>query len=153
MPSHAETTAKSAHTFSKGDNFSNPPVGSCERQTFILAHKKQYAGADGSPEPSDSVVKSQPDGSGDPSSHESLLTRLSHRLSAAASDPGMSTALRSFWLLDVLSSTPAGPLVARHVFMPVCARLATKPCEKGGLIKCQRTSGGFLTIKPKISKF
>ena len=36
----------------------------------------------------------------------------------------MSTALRSLGLLDVLSSTPAGPSVAR---------LATKPCEKGGL--------------------
>jgi hypothetical protein len=41
--------------------------------------------------------------------------------STAAADTGMSTALRSFRLLDVLSSTPAGPSVARLVSMPVCA--------------------------------
>ena len=33
----------------------------------------------------------------------------------------MSTALRSVGLLDVLSSTSAGPSVARLVSMPVCA--------------------------------
>jgi len=33
-----------------------------------------------------------------------LLTRISHQLSAAVPDPGMSTALRSVGLLDVLSS-------------------------------------------------
>jgi hypothetical protein len=33
----------------------------------------------------------------------------------------MSTVLRSFGLLDVLSSTPAGPSVARLVSTPVCA--------------------------------
>ena len=43
----------------------------------------------------------------------SLLARISHRLSTAAADPGMSTALRSVGLLDVLSSTSAGPSVAR----------------------------------------
>ena len=43
----------------------------------------------------------------------SLLTRISHKLSTAAADPGMSTALRSLGLLDVLSSTSAGPSVAR----------------------------------------
>ena len=35
------------------------------------------------------------------------LTRISHQISAAAADPGMSTALRSVGFLDVLSSTPA----------------------------------------------
>jgi hypothetical protein len=49
------------------------------------------------------------------------LTRIIHEASTAAADPGMSSALRSFGLLDVLSSTPAGPLVARLVSMPVCA--------------------------------
>ena len=38
------------------------------------------------------------------------LTRIIHEASTAAADPGMSTALRSLGLLDVLSSTPAGPL-------------------------------------------
>lgn len=35
------------------------------------------------------------------------LARLSHRISTAAADPGMSTALRPVEFLDVLSSTPA----------------------------------------------
>jgi hypothetical protein len=35
----------------------------------------------------------------------------------------MDTALRFLGLLDVLSSTPAGPSVARLVSMPVCAAL------------------------------
>ena len=37
---------------------------------------------------------------------------------AAAADPGMSSALRSVGLLDVLSRTPAGPSVARLVSTP-----------------------------------
>jgi hypothetical protein len=40
------------------------------------------------------------------------LTRISHQLSTAAADPGMSTALRSVGLLDILSSMPAAPLEA-----------------------------------------
>ena len=60
------------------------------------------------------------------------LTRISHRLSTAAADPGMSTALRSFGLLDVLSSTPAGPSVARLVSMPVCAASLQKPVRNAG---------------------
>ncbi len=48
-------------------------------------------------------------------------SRISRRLSTAAADPGMSTGLRSVGLLDVLSSTPAEPSVARPVSMPVCA--------------------------------
>jgi hypothetical protein len=35
-----------------------------------------------------------------------------NQLSAAAADPGMTTALRSVGLLDILSSMPAGPLEA-----------------------------------------
>jgi len=37
------------------------------------------------------------------------LARTSHRPSAAAVDPGVSTALRFLGLLDILSSMPAGP--------------------------------------------
>jgi hypothetical protein len=57
-----------------------------------------------------------------------LLTRIIHEASTAAADPGMSAALRSVGLLDVLSSTPAAPSVAlagkrqmRLASMPVCA--------------------------------
>ena len=49
------------------------------------------------------------------------LTRISHKISTAAAQTGMSTALRSVGLLDVLSSTSAGPSVARLVSTPVCA--------------------------------
>ena len=46
------------------------------------------------------------------------LTRISHGLSTAAADPGMSTALRSVGLIDVLSSTPAEPSVADRKYYP-----------------------------------
>jgi len=56
------------------------------------------------------------------------LTRISHKISTAAAQTGMSTALRSVGLLDVLSSTSAGPSVALAgmrqmslVSTPVCA--------------------------------
>jgi len=63
--------------------------------------------------------------------HPVPLTRTSHRPSAAAVDPGMSTALHFLdpgmstalhflGLLDILSSMPAGPFVARLVSTPVC---------------------------------
>ena len=48
------------------------------------------------------------------------IARTSHQISTAAADPGMST-LRSVGLLDVLSSTPAGPSAARLVSTTVCA--------------------------------
>ena len=44
----------------------------------------------------------------------------------------MSTALRSLGLLDVLSSTPAGPSVARLVSMPVCASSLRNLVRKAG---------------------
>jgi hypothetical protein len=53
------------------------------------------------------------------------LTRIIHEASTVAADPGMSTAFawflcaRSIGLLDVLSSTPAVPSVARLVSTPV----------------------------------
>jgi hypothetical protein len=43
------------------------------------------------------------------------LTRIIHEASTLEADPGMSTALRSVGLLDVLWSTPAGPSVARRL--------------------------------------
>jgi len=48
------------------------------------------------------------------------LTRIIHEASTAAADPGMSAALRSVGLLDLLSSTPAAPSVARLASTPVC---------------------------------
>ena len=60
------------------------------------------------------------------------LSRISHQLSTAAADPGMSTALRSVGLLDVLSSTPAEPSVARLVSMPVCTASLRNLVRKAG---------------------
>jgi hypothetical protein len=68
------------------------------------------------------------------------LTRVSHQLSTAEADPGMSTALRSVGLLDVLSSTPAGPSVARFVSMPVYASLLRNLVRKAGLRFISRTA-------------
>jgi len=48
------------------------------------------------------------------------LARTSRRPSVAAADPGMFTALRFLGLLDILSSMPAVPFVARLVSTPVC---------------------------------
>jgi hypothetical protein len=60
-----------------------------------------------------------------------IRDRPQARLTAAA-DPGMSTTLRSLVLLDVLSSTPAGPLIARLASMPVCAASLRKPVRNAG---------------------
>jgi len=38
-----------------------------------------------------------------------LLARVSHWVTTAAADPGMSTALRSVGLFDMMSSTPPEP--------------------------------------------
>jgi len=58
------------------------------------------------------------------------------RVRSEAAYPGMSTALRSFGLLDVLSSTPAVPSVALAEKLPDAPciharlrRLATNPHE------------------------
>ena len=55
--------------------------------------------------------------------------RISHRLSTAEAQTGMSAALRSVGLLDALSSTSAGPSVARLVSTPVCASSLRSPVE------------------------
>jgi hypothetical protein len=61
------------------------------------------------------------------------LARISHQFSTAAADTGMSTALRSVGLLDVLSSTPAGPSRRAPCIHARLHRLATRPGEKSGL--------------------
>jgi hypothetical protein len=63
---------------------------------------------------------------------EEGLARISHKVSTAAAQPDMSTALRSLGLLDVLSSTPAGPSVARLVSTPVCAASLRNPVRNAG---------------------
>ena len=59
--------------------------------------------------------------------------RISHQLSTAAADPGMSTSLRSVGRLDVLSSTPAAPSSRAPCIHAYLHRLATKSGEKSGL--------------------
>ncbi len=70
---------------------------------------------------------------------ESLLSRLSHRFSTAAADPGMSAAVRSLGLFDVLSNTPAefsvAPAEQRQVClvsMPVYALALRNPVRNAG---------------------
>ena len=63
-----------------------------------------------------------------------VLARISHQVSTAAADPGMSTALRSVGLLDVLSSTPAETSRRAPCSHARLRRLATKPGEKCGLV-------------------
>jgi hypothetical protein len=75
------------------------------------------------------------------------LTRISHQPSTAAADPGMSTALRSVGLLDVLSSTSAGPLGRASCIHARLHRLATKPGEKCGLMP--RWEEGLVNTMPR----
>jgi hypothetical protein len=60
------------------------------------------------------------------------LTRTSHQLSTAAAYPGLSASLLFLGLLDVLSSTPAGPSVARVASMPFCAASLLNPGRDAG---------------------
>ena len=69
-----------------------------------------------------------------PTNEEVGLARISHQVSTAAADPGMSTALRSVGLLDVLSSTPAGSSRRAPCIHARLRRLATEPGEKCGLM-------------------
>jgi hypothetical protein len=66
----------------------------------------------------------------EPATHPALPARISHRLSAAAANPGMAAALHLLRFFDVLPSTPAEPSVAlankrqlRPGSKPVCAAL------------------------------
>ena len=68
------------------------------------------------------------------------LARISHQISTAAADPGMSTSLGSVGFLDVLLSTPAESSRRAGYKAPDAPciharlrRLATKPCEECGL--------------------
>jgi hypothetical protein len=58
--------------------------------------------------------------------------RISHQASAAAADTGMSTALRSVGLLDVVSTTSPGPSVARLVSTPVSTASRRTPVRNAG---------------------
>jgi hypothetical protein len=58
-----------------------------------------------------------------------ILTRISHQLSTAAADPGMSTAMRSVGCLDVLSSMPAVPSGRAPCIHARLIRLAVKAGE------------------------
>jgi len=60
------------------------------------------------------------------------LARISHQLSTVVPDPGMFTPLRSVGLLDVLSSTPVAPSVARLVPTPVCVTSLQNLVRKAG---------------------
>ena len=75
-----------------------------------------------------------------------MLTRISHQLSTAAVDPGMSTALRSVGLLDVLSSTPEAPSSRAPCIHARLRRLATKSGEKSGLTSA-RSSHSALCVR------
>ena len=55
------------------------------------------------------------------------LTRISHKVSTAAAQRTMSTALRFLGLLDVLSSTTAAPSVARLVSTALCTASLRNP--------------------------
>jgi len=66
------------------------------------------------------------------------LARISHQVSTAAADPGMSTALRLVGLLDVPSSTPAESSPRAPCSHARLHRLATKPGEKCGLESVNR---------------
>jgi hypothetical protein len=60
------------------------------------------------------------------------LARTSHQLSTAAPQSGMSTALRSVGLLDIPSSMPAVPSVARLVSTPACDASLQNPVRSAG---------------------
>ena len=62
--------------------------------------------------------------------HRHVLARISHQVSPAAADPGMSAALRSVGFLDVLSSTPAESSRRAPCIRARLRLFATKPGEK-----------------------
>ncbi len=64
------------------------------------------------------------------------LARISRQISAAAVDPGMSTALHPVGFLDVLSSMPAEYSLRAPCTHARLRLLATKPGEKYGLACC-----------------
>ena len=55
--------------------------------------------------------------------------RIFHRVSTAAAQSGMSTALRLFGLLDILSICLRRPLCARPVSIPACAASPRNPMK------------------------
>jgi hypothetical protein len=61
------------------------------------------------------------------------LTRISHKVSTAAAQRTMSTALCSLRLLDILFKYACGVFSRAPCIHGPLHRLATKPCEKCGL--------------------
>ncbi len=88
------------------------------------------------------------------------LDRISHQVSTAAADPGMSTALRSVGLLDVLSSTPAESSVAlakgrqmRLVSVPVAqCRIFFAKCAPEGRLGMRQLAAAlaYNSIRKKV---
>jgi membrane protein YqaA with SNARE-associated domain len=78
------------------------------------------------------------------------LARISHQLSTAAADPGMSAALRSVGRLDVLSSTPAAPSGRAPCIHARLRRLATKSDEKSGLALARVSPGKWETVRRQV---
>ena len=76
-----------------------------------------------------------------------VLAHISHQASTAAADTGMSTALRSVGLLDVVSTTPPGPSGRAPCIHARLHRLATNLGEKCGLVR-----PGGLDPPPKKQK-
>jgi hypothetical protein len=92
--------------------------------------------------------------------NQAALTCISRQISTAEADPGMSTALLSVGLLNILSSMSAGLSVALAEMLPdapcIHARLrllATKPGEKCGLGECFMTPSDDLEQIPNIGPF
>ena len=63
-----------------------------------------------------------------------ILTRISHRLSATTSHIFMSTALHLSSLLNILTNMPASSVLRAPCIHEYLQGLATKPCEKSGLM-------------------
>src|SRR5659263_508041 len=84
--------------------------------------------------------------------HAVRLARNSHQGSTTAADTGMSTALRSVGLLDVVSTTPPGPSVARLVSTPVSTTsLRTLVRIAGYLNRLRKKSPSPRTPRRKVS--
>ncbi len=63
-----------------------------------------------------------------------LCARISHPFTTATAQCGALTGVHSVGLLNVVSTTPARPLVANASHHATLSGLATRPGEKFGLI-------------------
>jgi hypothetical protein len=71
------------------------------------------------------------------------LARISHTLSAADAECGPSASLRSFGLLDVVSTTPSSASRRAPRIRATLCVLATRGCEKCGLDRTGKPSFRF----------